>query len=80
VPQLRGVGIFICLFGFGFISAMAAFLGAVALHQGWLEAFSEQNKRTNPKFYVAAAIAPCVLSVQLLCAAVAIMIGRFVWL
>jgi hypothetical protein len=80
VPQLKGVGIFICLFGLGFISAVAAFLGAVSLNHGWLGAFLEQNKRTNPKFYVAAAVAPCVLSCLLLCAAVGIMIGRFVWL
>jgi hypothetical protein len=78
-PQLKGVGIFICLFGLGFISAVMAFLGTVSLQQGWLGAFLGLDATgISPKSHVAAAIVPCVLSCLLLCAAVAFMIVRFV--
>jgi len=60
---------------------MMAFVGAVSLHQGWLGAFlGIEVKGTSPKLYVAAALVPCVLSCLFLCAGVAVMVGRFMWL
>jgi hypothetical protein len=81
VPQLKGIGIFICLFGLGFILAVIGFIAITVHRQAWLGAFlGGRAKKANPTYYVIGAFAPNCLSCLLLCAAVALMIGRFIWL
>jgi hypothetical protein len=58
VPQLKGIGLFIWLFGLGFISA----------------------KEAHPMRYAIGAFAMNALSCLFLCAAVALIMGRFIWL
>jgi hypothetical protein len=81
VPQLKGIGIFIGLFGMGFIFALMGFLGTVLHHQGWMGSFLGYNdKGTRPFLHVMAAAAPIVISCLLLSGAVLIMLGKFMWL
>jgi len=81
VPPLKGIGIFICLFGLGFISAIMGFLGTVSHHQGWMGGFLDHNdKGTRPNLYVIAAVAPIVISCLLLSGAILIMVAKFMWL
>jgi hypothetical protein len=80
-PQLKGIGIFISLFGSGFIFAVIGFVAITIHRQAWLGAFlGGRAKEANPKLYAFAAFAPNAISCLLLCAAVALMMGRFIWL
>jgi len=81
VPQLKGIGIFICLFGLGFILAVIGFIALTIHRQTWLGAFlGGRSKEANPVLYAIGATVPNVLSGLLLCAAVLLMIGKFIWL
>jgi hypothetical protein len=81
VPQLKGIGIFICLFGLGFIFAVVGFVAITIHRQMWLGSFLDgRSKDANPMHYAIAAFAPNLLSCLLLCAAVALMISKFIWL
>jgi len=81
VPQLKGIGIFISLFGFGFLSAVLAFLGIIAVHQAWHGVSMGFDKGpSNPQFYMALVYVPSALSVFLLVNAVSLMIWKFIWL
>jgi hypothetical protein len=82
VPQLKGIGIFIWLFGMGFIFAIIGFLGTVLHHQGWMGSFLGYNDKggARPNLYVIAAVAPIVISCLLLSGAILIMVAKFMWL
>jgi hypothetical protein len=81
VPQLKGIGVFICLFGLGFIFAVIGFVAITIHRQAWLGTFSrDRAKEANAIYYAIGAFAPNALSCLLLCAAVALMIGKFIWL
>jgi hypothetical protein len=63
VPQLKGIGIFVCLFGLGFICAVIGFVAITIHRQVWLGAFlGERTKEANPMRYAVGAFAPNALS------------------
>jgi len=80
-PQLKGIGIFICLFGLGFIFAVVGFIAITFHRQAWLGMFLDGRfAEANPMLYALVALVPNLLSCLLLCGAIALMIGRFAWL
>jgi hypothetical protein len=81
VPQLKGIGVFIFLFGLGFICAVVGFVAITIHRQAWLGAFGgNRKKEASPMLYAIGAFTPNAISCLLLCSAVALMMGRFIWL
>jgi hypothetical protein len=68
VPQLKGIGVFIFLFGLGFIFAVVGFVALTIHRQAWLD----RKKEASPMLYAIGAFAPNAISCLLLCAAVAL--------
>jgi hypothetical protein len=71
VPQLKGIGFFIALFGTGFIFAVIGFIAITVHRQAWLGSFRYDKERAKrPMAYALGAFAPNDLSCLCLCSAV----------
>jgi hypothetical protein len=79
VPQLKGIGVFIGLFGLGFISEVIGFQAITVHRKATLDPFLRERVK-DPMDFGIWAFAFNALSCLLLCAAVALMINRFIWL
>ncbi|MES2031170.1 MAG: hypothetical protein V4477_18485 [Pseudomonadota bacterium] len=77
-PHLKGIGAFISLFGIGFVFAIIAFISTNLLRQAWLGELRENGrKEARPQLYAIGAFAPGAISCLCLCAAVGMMVARF---
>jgi hypothetical protein len=77
-PELKGLGLFISMFGAGFLSAVIGFITVTMHRQAWIRVFfGEPSSKKVAQMHAIGAAIPNAISCLLLTGAIAAMIGRF---